>query len=118
MELCSTNATDVGTNIKRILKDGKVEPAVRRPLGDCIEFYSTALDNVQDAMEAFRVKDYATALSDVGTAGIFADTCKDGFTEFGLDFGPLSKQHDDFFQLVIISLGIINKILGRPIILQ
>ncbi|XP_026459283.1 putative invertase inhibitor [Papaver somniferum] len=70
MELCSTNATNVSIYVR---KNG-------------------AFDTVQDAMEAFKDKDYEGALG-VGVARIWAGTCKDGFDEFGLDFGPLSKQH-------------------------
>ncbi|MCL7036811.1 hypothetical protein MKW94_001666 [Papaver nudicaule] len=112
MELCLNNATYIQTYIDSILKDGKAEPGARVCLGNCIEFYSMAFREVQKAMEAFSGKDYVTALVRLGGAIASADTCQDGFTDAGVDFGPLRKQYDDFFQLDAISLGIITNING------
>ncbi|MCL7037488.1 hypothetical protein MKW94_023356 [Papaver nudicaule] len=112
IELCSSNATYTHTYIDGILKDGKPEPErVRACLQDCIEFYSTALEEVQAAMKAFKGKDYETAGSQLYDALIDTDTCKIGFTELGVDF-PLKKHDYDFFQLIGISLSIIKIILG------
>ncbi|MCL7031247.1 hypothetical protein MKW94_003129 [Papaver nudicaule] len=110
MELCSNNASYIQTYIDSILKDGKVEPEARGCLGDCKEFYSMAFSDVQTSMTAFSAKDYGTALIYLSSAMATAGTCKDGFTDAGIDFGPLNKQYNDFFLLHIISLGIVSKI--------
>ncbi|XP_026439099.1 putative invertase inhibitor [Papaver somniferum] len=110
MELSLKNATYIHTYIEGILKDVKQEPRTRMCLKDCMEFYSTAVEDLQEAMEAFNGKDYYNALRLVSDAGIYADTCKTGFTEFGVDFNLLRKQDYDFYQLTDISLDIIAKI--------
>ncbi|KAI3955888.1 hypothetical protein MKW98_006248 [Papaver atlanticum] len=117
MDLCLKNATYIDTYIDSILKDGKAEPRILRNLKDCMEYYSTASENVQKAMKAFNGKYYYEAINYINNAGIWADTCKLGFTEFGDDFSLLKKQDNDFFQLTSISLNIIAIIRG-PKILQ
>ncbi|RZC82194.1 hypothetical protein C5167_044981 [Papaver somniferum] len=110
MELSSNNATYIHTYIEGILKDVKQEPRARMCLKDCMEFYSTAVEELQEAMEEFNRKEYYWALSSVSAAGTDADTCKTGFTELGVDFSVLRKQDNDFFQLTNICLDIIAKI--------
>ncbi|KAI3882978.1 hypothetical protein MKX03_028711 [Papaver bracteatum] len=110
MELTSNNATYIHTYIEGILKDGKQEPRARMCLEDCMEFYSTAVEDVEEAMEAFNGKNYYWALSHVTAAMTDADTCKTGFTELGVDFSLLRKQDYDFYQLTGICLDIIAKI--------
>ncbi|KAI3882980.1 hypothetical protein MKX03_028713 [Papaver bracteatum] len=110
MELSSNNATYIHTYIEGILKDGKEEPRARMCLKDCMEFYSSDVEDVQQAMEAFNGKDYYWALIHVSAAGTDADTCKTGFTKLGVDFSLLRKQDSDFTQLNIISANIIAKI--------
>ncbi|KAI3860817.1 hypothetical protein MKX03_034838 [Papaver bracteatum] len=110
MELCSKNATYIRTYIEGILNDGKAEPRAKMYLENCMEFYSTALERVQAAMESFKGKDYHTALIKVSAAGTEADTCKIGFTEAGVDFSLLKKQDYNFYQLTNISIDLIAKI--------
>ncbi|KAI3896455.1 hypothetical protein MKW92_042267 [Papaver armeniacum] len=110
MELCSNNATYIHTFIKGILKDGKEEPRARIYLEHCMEFYSTAVEDVQEAVEAFNGKDYDTSLIRVSAAMTEAVTCKIGFTESGVDFSLLKKQDYDFNQLTKISIKTIAKI--------
>ncbi|MCL7027318.1 hypothetical protein MKW94_000752 [Papaver nudicaule] len=112
MELCSNNASYIQTYIDSISKDGKADPGARVCLGNCIEFYSMAFRAVQKAMKAFSGKDYVTSLVEIGAAMDSSETCKDAFTEAGVDFGLLRKQYDDFFQLTAVSLGIITNING------
>ncbi|MCL7045864.1 hypothetical protein MKW94_004523 [Papaver nudicaule] len=114
LELCSNNATYIRTYIDGILKDGKPEPErARTCLQNCIGFYSTALEDVQAAIEAFKGKDYVTAYRQLVTGALIdADTCKRGFQDVGVDFSPLKKQNYDFSQLIGISLGIITEIRG------
>ncbi|KAI3940791.1 hypothetical protein MKW98_030110 [Papaver atlanticum] len=110
MELCLRNATYIHTYIEGILKDGKEEPRARMYLEDCMEFFSTAVEEVQEAVEAFNGKDYYNALRHVSNAGIEADTCKIGFTEAGVDFSLLKKQDYNFYQLTKISIKTIATI--------
>ncbi|KAI3903865.1 hypothetical protein MKW98_015647 [Papaver atlanticum] len=110
MELCSRNATYIHIYIEGILKDGKEGPRARICLEDCMEFYSTAVEEVQEAQEAFNGKDYYNALIHVSNAGIEADTCKNGFTEAGIDFSLLKKQDYNFYQLTSISIDLLAKI--------
>ncbi|KAI3879485.1 hypothetical protein MKX03_014105 [Papaver bracteatum] len=109
IDLCLKNATYIGTYIDSILKDGKEEPI--QYLKECMEFYSSALEDVQVAMKAFNGKDYNGVLEFMTDANIWVKTCKIGFTEGGIDFSPLRKQHDDLYQLIHISLGLTAKIL-------
>ncbi|KAI3938488.1 hypothetical protein MKW92_007501 [Papaver armeniacum] len=108
--LSSNNATYIHTYIEGILKDGKEEPRATMCLKDCMEFYSTAVQDLQEAMESFNGKEYFWALSHVSAAGTDADTCKTGFTELGVDFSLLRKQDNDFNQLINMCLDIIAKI--------
>ncbi|XP_026420668.1 pectinesterase inhibitor 12-like [Papaver somniferum] len=112
MDLCSKNATYIGKYIDSILKDGKAEPSVIKNLKDCIEYYSYALEDVQEAMKAFNGKYYNEGIDHMNNAHIWADTCKQGFIDLGVDFSPLRKQDNDFFQLTNISLNIIAIIRG------
>ncbi|MCL7039348.1 hypothetical protein MKW94_013654 [Papaver nudicaule] len=112
MELSSNNATYIRTYIDSILKDGKQEPELARTcLQECIGFYSTALEDVQAAMKAFKSKHYYTARNQLSNANIYADTCKRGFQDLGVDFSPLKKQDYDFFQLTLFSASTIRIIL-------
>ncbi|RZC94277.1 hypothetical protein C5167_044870 [Papaver somniferum] len=110
MDLSLKNATYIHTYIEGILKDVKQEPTARMCLKDCMEFYSTAVKDLQEAVEAFNGKDYYDALRLVSDAGIDARTCKTGFTELGVDFSLLEKQDYNFYQLTNICLDIIAKI--------
>ncbi|XP_026444655.1 uncharacterized protein LOC113345013 [Papaver somniferum] len=117
MDLCSKNATYIGIYIDSILKDGKEEPLAIQNLKDCIEFYSSALEDVQEAMREFSSKYYAEAFNHMNGAWIWADTCKQGFIDLDVDFSLLKKQDNDFVQLIMISTSIIAIIRG-PIFLQ
>ncbi|KAI3869247.1 hypothetical protein MKX03_024000 [Papaver bracteatum] len=105
------NATYIHTYIEGILKDAKEEPRAKIYLENCMEFYSTAAERFQQAVESFNSKDYDTSLVRVSAAMTEADTCKIGFTESGVDFSLLKKQDYDFNQLTKISVKTIAKIL-------
>ncbi|KAI3879486.1 hypothetical protein MKX03_014106 [Papaver bracteatum] len=117
IDLCLKNATYIDTYIDSILKDGKEEPRVLQYIKECKEYYSSALEDVQGAMEAFNGKNYDGAFNYICDADTWANTCEIGFTETGVDFSALRKQHNDLFQLLHISIGLTSKIHG-PRILQ
>ncbi|KAI3875511.1 hypothetical protein MKX03_002397 [Papaver bracteatum] len=116
MDLCSKNTTYIGTYIDSILKNGKAKPRTIQNLKDCTEYYSTASEDIQEAMKAFNGKYYNKAIDHMNNAWIWADTCKLGFTDFGDDFSLLKKQDNDFDQLTNICINIMAIIRGLRIL--
>ncbi|KAI3955974.1 hypothetical protein MKW98_006334 [Papaver atlanticum] len=92
--------------------NGKEKPAAMTMyLKECLDLYSIAVDDVQDAISNFKVQAYDGANTCMGSAQDNAGTCEDGFTEGPQKLvSPLTKQNDDFIGLAHISLVITNMV--------
>ncbi|KAI3894577.1 hypothetical protein MKX03_020686 [Papaver bracteatum] len=107
MELCANNATNLIPYIGKLLEDGKKERFVKQALDTCLEIYTDATRCAEDAITAFKNKDYFDAIEQINGADDYSAACEDGFNERNLTF-PLRKQVDDFRKLVDISIAIIQ----------
>ncbi|XP_043717994.1 putative invertase inhibitor [Telopea speciosissima] len=106
LELIKDNATKIGSRIGELLNDGKISPDVKERLKDCQDLYSDVKSDVNDAIDAFKSKDYIKANLEVSSASDASTTCEDGFTEKPGLKSPLSIENDNFFQLSVIALSI------------
>lgn len=109
LDLTTAKAISIkSTTIPKFLKDPKVD---KPALQDCAEFYSDAIDDLHEATNAFKSKDYDTALTRLSATLDDPDNCETGFQERKA-VSPLKKEDADFAQLNIISLAFINQIRG------
>ncbi|OUZ99185.1 Pectinesterase inhibitor domain [Macleaya cordata] len=109
MELSSSNATYISSYIGKLLKDGQgVDPKAKKYLQDCLELYSDAIVDVQDAIKALNARDFMQANTQMSAAMDASTTCEEGFKEEKGLVSPLAKEDNDFFQLTAISLAITN----------
>lgn len=109
LDLTTAKATSIkSTTIPKLLKDPKVD---KPALQDCAELYADAIDDLQEATNAFKSGDYDTALTHLSASLNEPDTCETGFQERKA-VSPLKKEDDDFTQLNIISLAFINQLRG------
>ncbi|KAI3947591.1 hypothetical protein MKW92_009750 [Papaver armeniacum] len=109
MELCANNATNLIPYISKLLEDGKKERLVKLSLDTCLEVYADATRCAEDAITAFKNKEYFDASEEINGADDYSAACEDVFDERNLTF-PLRKQVDDFRKLVDISLAIIQMV--------
>jgi pectinesterase inhibitor-like protein len=109
IELTMSNATNIATNISKLLKGRRrFDKHVRIGLQDCLELYMDAIPALKAARHAFLSKDFNTANIDVNSAMDASSTCEDGFKQMKREVSPLTKDNNIFFQLTAISLAFIN----------
>ncbi|KAF8380639.1 hypothetical protein HHK36_028129 [Tetracentron sinense] len=108
IELSISNATNVVSNIAKLLKDKSIDPFAKTVLEDCLDLYSDAIPTLKEAVGKFNSKDYYQANVDVSSAMDASSTCEDGFKERKGVVSPLTKENHDIFQLTAISLAIIE----------
>ncbi|OVA02471.1 Pectinesterase inhibitor domain [Macleaya cordata] len=111
MELCLSNGTNINSHIGKLLEGQIIEvnPSAIKYLKDCLELYTDAIYDTQDAIKAFEANDYSSANIKMSSVMDASTNCEDGFKEEGHNLvSPLEKENSDFFQLTAISLAITN----------
>ncbi|XP_050378305.1 putative invertase inhibitor [Argentina anserina] len=108
LNLTISNATSISSTISKLLIDKQFDKYAKDCLQDCLELYSDAVPTLQEAVGAFKAKDYSKANTEVSAAMDASSTCEDGFMEKKGEVYPLKLENDNFCQLNVISLAFIN----------
>lgn len=108
LNLTISNATSITSTISKLLVEKQFDKYAKECLEDCLELYSDADLTLQDAVGAFKAKDYGKANIEISSAMDASSTCEDGFLEKKGEVYPLKRENDHFCQLNIISLAFIN----------
>ncbi|XP_062029364.1 putative invertase inhibitor [Rosa rugosa] len=103
-----SNATSINSTISKLLLDKKFDEYAKECLQDCLELYSDAVPTLQEAVGAFKAKDYGKANIEISAAMDASSTCEDGFMDKKGEVYPLKRENDNFSQLNVISLAFIN----------
>ncbi|GLT91179.1 hypothetical protein SLE2022_090790 [Rubroshorea leprosula] len=109
MDLAITNGTNVSSHISNLLADETLDGYTQGCLRTCLELYSDAVSELQDARIAFELKDYATANGKTSAAMDAPSTCEDSFKEGGLK-SPLTTEDLVFFKMTAIPLAFLSMI--------
>ncbi|KAL5551240.1 hypothetical protein UlMin_001416 [Ulmus minor] len=110
IDITISNGTSISSTISNLLKNTTVDPFVKSFLQDCSELYSDAVDSLNDAEAAIKIKDFATANSDTSAAMDAPSTCEDGFKEKKGVVSPLTNHNNLFFQSTAIALAFTNMV--------
>ncbi|XP_050215478.1 putative invertase inhibitor [Mercurialis annua] len=76
-------------------------------LGDCMEVFSDAVEELNEAIDALRIKSLENVKTFVSAAMTDSDTCDEGFKEIGF-VSPVSDKTLYFSKLCSIFLAIVN----------
>ncbi|GAB2301998.1 hypothetical protein Dimus_036024 [Dionaea muscipula] len=107
--LAILNATATKSGIENLLKDNqRFDHFAQSCLQDCLELYSDAKSSLCDGLNSFRARNYEDANVEASAAMDAPTTCEDGFKEKVGEASPLTKENDDFFQLIAIALAFTN----------
>ncbi|KAJ9152587.1 hypothetical protein P3X46_026141 [Hevea brasiliensis] len=108
IKLTISNATNISSSISQLLNQKNLDAYTRGALQDCLELYSDANSELNEAMCDLKKKDYFKANIDVSSAMDSSTTCEDGFKEKKGMVSPLTKENNAFFQWTAIVLAFIN----------
>ncbi|TYH81531.1 hypothetical protein ES332_D03G207300v1 [Gossypium tomentosum] len=108
IETAMANATSIGSIISKLLDNKTLDTYARHCLEDCSELYSGAGSSIQSGGKAFEGKDYGTANAEISSAMDAPDTCEEQFKEKKGYVSPLTKENNNFFQLLAIILSFMN----------
>ncbi|KAK4269842.1 hypothetical protein QN277_022949 [Acacia crassicarpa] len=112
LKILRHNVTETRIHIKNLLKkkkEKKIDPFIKECLDDCLEVFSDAIANVNDAIKDYKAKLYADCNVKVSSVLDASTTCEDGFKEKNV-VSPLTKRNGDAFQLSAIALFIVNQL--------
>lgn len=110
VKLAKANATATRSYLKKLL-DAKVEDKyLKGCLEDCKELYADAASTLKDVKKAVKTEQYDDANTWLSSASEAATTCHQGFEDKPRMKDPLKKRNEDFFQLTVIALCIVNSL--------
>ncbi|CAJ1943175.1 unnamed protein product [Sphenostylis stenocarpa] len=98
-----SNATNIVSIVSKLLKNN-TDPYVKSCLGDCLEFYTDAVSDLDDAVAAVESKHFDAAKRQIESSLDFTDTCEDQFKEGEGVTSPITKENHSFFELGLISI--------------
>jgi len=96
--------------ISKFLKDKSFDQYAKACLHDCFDLYSDVLSDLDDAVDAFKSKDFDTAATRLSASMDTSLTCEDQFKDKKGGKSPLTKENQFYFQLNAISLAFIQMI--------
>ena len=105
VELSITNAKQVRSKVKNLLKANPEDQFVKSSLETCLGLYTDAISGLMDSVKAIKSGHYDDANTWISSAVDAPGTCDDSFAEGNLN-SPLVVEDKGFFQLAVISLGI------------
>lgn len=108
MDLMRHNLTSTRRDIKKLLRNKKMEKFMKACLDDCLELYSDAVPTLKDAKRDYKGKNYTNANVKVSSIMEAPSTCESGFKENEHTISPLTKNNNNVFQLAVLTLSIIN----------
>ncbi|XP_010481397.1 PREDICTED: putative invertase inhibitor [Camelina sativa] len=105
------NAVSKTTSLKglanKILKENKYD--VERPLRDCLELYTGAIDSLNQSLDTIKSRDYKIATMLMSAAMDATGNCETGFTKRKKPVkSPFTKENDVLFHMVLIPLAFTN----------
>ncbi|KAK7251839.1 hypothetical protein RIF29_35401 [Crotalaria pallida] len=108
IEITKSNGTNIISNIVKLLKNQTFDKYAKACLKDCYDLYNDSLSTLEDAMVAFKSKDFGTVNIKLSAAMDGSVTCEDQFKDKKGEVSPLTKENNDFFQLNVMSLVFIE----------
>jgi len=97
------------STISKLLNDTSFDEYANACLHDCFDLYLHALSDLDDAVDAFKSRDFDTAATRLSTSMDSSLTCEFQFKEKGKT-SPLINANQLYFQLNAISLAFIQMI--------
>ncbi|XP_047180234.1 putative invertase inhibitor [Vigna umbellata] len=107
-QLTKSNASNMVSIISKLLKDKSYDQYVKACLRDCFDLYSDSLSDLDDAVVAFKQKDFDTAAIKLSASLDNSETCEDQFKEKKGETSPLTKENQVYFQLNMICLAFLQ----------
>ena len=108
IQLTKSNGTNTVSMISKFLKDKSFDKYAKVCLQDCYDLYSDSLSDLDDAVVAFKQKDFDTAATKLSASLDNSVTCEVQFKDKKGEKSPLTKENKVYFQLNVISLAFIQ----------
>ncbi|OMO63878.1 Pectinesterase inhibitor [Corchorus capsularis] len=109
VKVATNNGSSTANYIKKILDNPKVtEPAVQETFDDCSDHYISAMQQLDDALEALVSKDYKDAKVWLGAAVTDASSCESDLNAGAGDDAELNNKNSVFLKLCTNALDILN----------
>ncbi|XP_019430486.1 PREDICTED: putative invertase inhibitor isoform X2 [Lupinus angustifolius] len=108
IQITKTNGTNIIANILKLLNNQTFSQYTKACLKDCFDLYKGSISTLNDAMVAFKSKDFGTANIKLSAALDTSVTCEDQFKDKKGEVSPLTKENKVYFQLNVISLAFIQ----------
>ncbi|GLT91180.1 hypothetical protein SLE2022_090800 [Rubroshorea leprosula] len=113
INLAEKNATNIISYIEKLLTNETIVGYVRSCVDTCAEVYSPVISLLQDAHNAFKSKNYATAKASLSSAITIPDSCEQFFAEGEIATESLlAKEDATFHQMTAISLAFLSMMQG------
>ncbi|CAL0313683.1 unnamed protein product [Lupinus luteus] len=109
IEITKTNGTNIIANILKLLNNQTFSQYTKACLKDCSSLYEYSISTLNDAIVAFKSKDFDTANLKLSAALDTSVTCEDQFKLKNGEVSLLTKENNVYFQLNAISLAFVNK---------
>ncbi|XP_028789110.1 putative invertase inhibitor [Neltuma alba] len=107
VQITKSNATNIVSTISSLLKDPKFSDYAKKCLQDCSELYSDSVLDLDDAIGAFKSKDFNSASTKISAEMSSSSTCEDQFKD-GNETSPLTEDNNTYFELNAMSLAFIQ----------
>ncbi|XP_028772839.1 putative invertase inhibitor [Neltuma alba] len=107
IQITKANGTTIISTISNLLKDPEFSDYAKKCLKDCSDNYSDSLSDLDDALGAFRSRDFSSANIKISAAMNASATCEDRFKE-GKEKSPLTGGKKVYFELNAMSLAFIK----------
>ncbi|KAG7605193.1 putative pectinesterase inhibitor domain-containing protein [Arabidopsis thaliana] len=100
-----SKTTSLKGMVDKILKEDKYE--VERPLLDCLELYTEAIDSLNQSLDTVKSRDYKTATMLMSAAMDAPGSCETKFTKRKKAVkSPFTKENDVLFHMVLIPIAL------------
>jgi len=107
VQLAKSNGTNVLSIISKLLKDKSFDQYTKGCLQSCSDFYLQSLKFLDDAIVAFKSKNFSQAADILSYATTQCVMCDDSFEERKTK-SPLKTENQVYWELDIISLTFVN----------
>ena len=108
VRVASNNGSDTSVYIKKILDGKNLEPAVEQNFEDCLENYISAMQQLDDSLEALVSKNYKDVKTWLEVAITDATTCETELKQSPGNELELFNKNNIFRQLCSNALDIVN----------
>lgn len=108
IKVASNKGSDTSVYIKKILDTTNLEPAVEQNYEDCADHYGSAMQQLDDSLEALVSKNYRDVKTWLDVAITDATSCGNGLKQGPGNELELFGKNDKFRQLCSNALDIVN----------